>query len=219
MNKSFILLLFLLILPLASASTIQGKIYNLDFQRVTEGIVTINTEPLQTYILEDGTYTFQVPKGTYIITATQYQNQYPIAEINQTINLNSEGTFNLDLIVYPIITTEFEDIENIDVSIPEDYIQVKTSFIYYILALILFMLFLFIYKKHYEKIKLNTIPDELEKNIIKFIQEEKTTSQLDIRNKFPQYSEAKISLVITKLEKENKIKKIKHGRANIISIK
>ena len=56
-------------------------------------------------------------------------------------------------------------------------------------------------------------------NVLEFIQKNQLCSVKEIRTKFPAYSEAKISLIIKKLEAEDKIQKYKKGRANIISIK
>ena len=57
-------------------------------------------------------------------------------------------------------------------------------------------------------------PDELEK-VLAFIKAHRRVTQKDIRKEFP-LSEAKISLIITDLESQAKVRKIKKGRGNII---
>ena len=60
--------------------------------------------------------------------------------------------------------------------------------------------------------------DEDLNNIYNIIKKEKRITQKELR-KNSSLSEAKISLIITQLEKENKIQKIKKGRINIIIFK
>ena len=57
-------------------------------------------------------------------------------------------------------------------------------------------------------------PDELDK-VLAFIKAHKRVTQKDIRKEFP-LSEAKISLIITDLESQGKVRKIKKGRGNIV---
>lgn len=52
--------------------------------------------------------------------------------------------------------------------------------------------------------------------ILNFIRQEKHTTQKNIRDKFPEFSEAKVSLIITDLEDQKKVRKIKRGRGNVI---
>ncbi len=58
--------------------------------------------------------------------------------------------------------------------------------------------------------------DPLKEKILRLLQEhDKRMSQKELRKQFP-FSEAKMSLAITELENEGKIKKIKKGRSNIL---
>lgn len=243
MKLIYLILIVILTLPIVSGATLQGTIYDLSFNKAQNTIITINTSPIQTKVLENGNYQFEVKEGTYLISANKYQNNILVEHINQTIIINSDGRFILDLILYPIEQPE-EFIDINDYTNLSDYFNNQTdnqpSLIKLILVLLLGFLIItstyMIVRKTTEKVKIKlakrktkhvitkeeldkykTESEKLEKDILEFINEQNTTSQLDIRTKFPQYSEAKISLIITKLESENKIKKIKHGRANIIS--
>jgi len=61
--------------------------------------------------------------------------------------------------------------------------------------------------------------DNLTKSILEFIKQQGSrTTQKDIRKHFPS-SEAKISLILTQLEYEGKIQKVKKGRGNVIITK
>lgn len=53
------------------------------------------------------------------------------------------------------------------------------------------------------------------KKYVDYLKKEKRTTQKEMRKQFPD-SEAKISLVLTELESQGKIQKIKRGRANVI---
>lgn len=63
--------------------------------------------------------------------------------------------------------------------------------------------------------KIKELHDDIEK-IFNFIRQEKHTTQKNIRDKFPEFSEAKVSLIITDLEDQKKVRKIKRGRGNVI---
>ncbi len=64
----------------------------------------------------------------------------------------------------------------------------------------------------------NSFEDELKQRVYAIIIEEKRIRQKDLRKKFP-YSEAKISLILSELQEEGKIRKIKKGRGNIVLLK
>jgi uncharacterized membrane protein len=51
--------------------------------------------------------------------------------------------------------------------------------------------------------------------VLAFIRSHKRVTQKEIRKSFPM-SEAKISLIITDLESQGKVRKIKKGRGNVI---
>ncbi|MDD3175564.1 MAG: hypothetical protein PHU51_03735 [Candidatus Nanoarchaeia archaeon] len=210
------LILLLLLIPLVSGATITGTIYDLSFNKVSTAVVSINTDPIQTMVPQNGKYSFTVPPGEYLIEAKQYDSGIITSEISQDITFSQEGTYNLDLMLYPI--TQIEELEQLDnyTNIFEETETTNLIPIYIILFLLIIITSYYFITK---KTKSTPFEDQLENNILLFIEEQKTTSQLDIRTKFPQFSEAKISLIIKKLESEEKIKKIKHGRANIISLK
>jgi uncharacterized membrane protein len=63
-------------------------------------------------------------------------------------------------------------------------------------------------------------PSATDKELIKqFIRTHSPTTQKDVRQAFPLLSEAKISLIISELEHDGRVRKIKKGRGNIISNK
>ena len=52
----YLFLLVLLLIPLGSAATITGTIYDYSLQPVTNAIVSINTVPEQTTVTQEGQY-------------------------------------------------------------------------------------------------------------------------------------------------------------------
>jgi uncharacterized membrane protein len=73
--------------------------------------------------------------------------------------------------------------------------------------------------KEVEKTTKQAEVSDLAKDVLDFIKKENgRTTQKDIRKHFPS-SEAKISLIISELEDNGIVKRIKKGRGNIIVLK
>ena len=85
----------------------------------------------------------------------------------------------------------------------------------YLIVFVLVILILFFSFKVGNKKEIKIDDDDSLNSVYNFIKKEKRTTQKEIR-KGSSLSEAKISLIITQLEKEGKIQKIKKGRSNII---
>ncbi len=201
---TLILTIFLLNIPLISAAEIYGDIYNINLDLAQNTILKINTIPEQTHVSKDGSYTFTINPGDYIISAEYIKNNKKYT-IYHEIKIIEEGSYVLDLILLP--------------HSPEPYTPEEPqgiSYWWYVGIIIIIAILIMVF---YIKRKPNKKPieeDDLAKKVIKFIKEEGgRTTQKDIRKKFPM-SEAKISLVITELEHKGKVKKIKKGRGNII---
>ncbi len=65
------LLILMLVLPLISAATLTGSIYNYGLELEKDVLVQINTTPPQKYLAKDGHYTLQVPAGSYTLIANK----------------------------------------------------------------------------------------------------------------------------------------------------
>ncbi|MBW2973095.1 hypothetical protein KY346_01745 [Candidatus Woesearchaeota archaeon] len=226
--RSIILpVLLILAANMVFAANIQGSIYDIELNELSDVIVEIDTTPKQSFVAKDGRYSFDVPLGDYIILA---KNGQGIAE--EKITITDDGTYNIDLILFPDFSEEEEILNDSDLEIGTDYTDVteKNYSRYYLLAFVLVLIIIIAVILHYKK-KLETglkkelkeikktTKEDLEadlKELISFIKKEGgRTTQKDIRRNFPQ-SEAKISLMIAELEHKGKIKKIKKGRGNII---
>jgi len=222
-------ILLILASSMAFAANIEGTIYDIELNTAKDVIVEIDTTPKQSFVSKNGTYSFDVPIGEYIITAKHEQD---IAQ--EKIIIKDDGDYNIDLILFPDFSEEVEILNesDLDVSTFEETDQKNYSLFYllgFIIVMIILIAIIFNYKKKLEtkltqeikEIKHIKKEDELEadlKELVAFIKKEGgRTTQKDLRKHFPQ-SEAKISLMVAELEHKGKIKKIKKGRGNIITL-
>ncbi|MBI2656655.1 hypothetical protein HYX03_02865 [Candidatus Woesearchaeota archaeon] len=216
----------------ASAATIHGTAYDLSLKKLGNARVEINTTPKQLIVAQNGSYSFNVPDGSYTIKAQLLQKNSLIASVQENITVKEDGSYVLDLILFPDIE---EGIEGIDIDLNENIAETRNNGILigiFILAVFVIVLALFIYFKKTKSKKQQVIiagpkdePKIAEKEgdylnqmteIIK--KEGGRTTQKDIRKQIP-LSEAKISLMIAELEHKGVIEKIKKGRGNIIILK
>lgn len=199
------ILLIILLSPISLAATIHGIVYEISLDPVKNIVVEIDTHPAQRLVSKTGSYSFEVPKGNYIITAKKTTASEPLTQENITV-LTESGAYVVDLFIFP----EFEEK------------QQKTSYLSYIIVLILIAISAFIiYKKYKKPKKIQEEPqqDDLLKKVVEIIKNnEGRITQKELRKHFP-LSEAKVSLIITQLEKEGKLEKIKKGRGNILILK
>jgi len=214
MKALIILILFsLLIINNVSAATIHGSVYDISLNKVKDIIIEIDSVPVQRFISNDGSYSFELSNGNYRITAKILPNT-KIAE--ESININSDGSFNIDLFI-DINIPESELLNDInedytkDLSIKEN----SNNIIKALGILIIFIIILYGFFYHKKKSK-ETETDDISLEVIKIIKSGGgRITQKDLRKHFP-LSEAKISLVISELESKGMLKKIKKGRGNII---
>jgi len=229
-NKILIwLIAFLFLANFASAATIYGTVYDLSLNKVNNARVEISSVPKQFMVAQNGTYSFNVPNGAYIINAQKIQKGTIISSVQENITIKQSGIYVLDLILFPDIEEGVEDV-NIDINgIPESNNNAFAAAIIIIIFLIAALTY-FIYRKINQKKELpmggkeehkqgNIIEGEEIDEIIKLLKKEGgRATQKEIRKEIP-LSEAKISLMIAELEHKGIVEKIKKGRGNIIILK
>lgn len=209
MKRLTIFLLILMIIPCVSAATIQGSIYNLDLEKESNIFVEINTEPIQKHLSTEGTYSFTVNQGEYILKAYDKYNEQITEE---EITITQEGEYLIDLFLFPNLEEDKLDINDSDFNIYEEETED-----YWPIPLITIMIFLIAMAAKRRR-KKKQKEDKLETKVIHIIKKQGgRITQKELRKKFP-LSEAKISLVLTDLENQKKIKKIKKGRSNVIKL-
>ncbi len=213
----------LFLITLVTAATIHGTIYDLSLKKTNNARVEINTSPKQFLVAQNGTYSFNVPNGAYAIKAQLIQKNTVIASVQENITIKQDGTYVLDLILFPDIE---EGVEEIEIDVNENIVETKKNkniLIGSILLLTLGIALMIIYYfRKIEKQEKESLKEEYEddlQQIMKIIKQEGgRTTQKEIRKQIP-LSEAKISLMIAELEHKGIIEKIKKGRGNIIILK
>ena len=226
--KLIFLFVFLAIISNAViAATIYGNIYDLSLSKVLGASVEVNTTPQQYFVSKDGSYSFDIPNGFYIIKA-ELRNNGIVAFESRNISVNQEGNYVIDLILFPSFEEEDDISQDIEITIPETEEKSFASLFALILVFVIGAIVYFIFKGKKEK-KSNeenkdtkeTLEDSkkyLDKIVDIIEKEAGRTTQKQIRKEIP-LSEAKISLMIAELEYKGVIEKIKKGRGNIIILK
>jgi uncharacterized membrane protein len=183
--------------------------------------IEVNTAPRQIIVAKEGSYSFSVPNGEYILTATQQNNGIIAASARENISVVDDGAFTVDLILFPALDEEEKLLEEPIVDVNIDEPNATPMFIGFILLILLILIAFYLKSKKTEKKEkaVVIVPQVEEDDVAKVIsiikKEGGRCTQKDIRKQMP-LSEGKISLIITQLESEDKIKKIKKGRGNII---
>ena len=228
-------LIMLLCIPFAYSASISGVVYDYSLDIVENALVSVADE---VDITENGEYHFELDMGEYVISAKQF-DQYGnlVAHTNSTILIDKDKDYVLDLILFENLDDDLLDAPEFDDELYENGDENDAWL--WILGIIVFGSLVFFMKRRVKKSKdgLNEVSDSgddkvseavditelgestLKDEILKFIKEnDGRTTQKAIRTKFPS-SEAKISLVLTELEHEDVITKVKKGRTNVVLLK
>jgi uncharacterized membrane protein len=238
--KAIFLTILILSCSLVYAATLQGTIYGSTLLVEPDVLVEISSTPAQKYLAKSGKYEFTLPQGEYILTARK-----GFLTITEEVNILQEGTFTLDLFLLPDFTDEDELWQETDENFftNEDVTSLSTPLtrkdLSYIVAGFVFLLAIFrIYRAHRKygslrifkkrlrteraktieehKADLATEPGHLENAIAIIKKHDGRISQKQLRREMLYISEAKVSLILTELEHQNKIEKVKKGRGNVI---
>lgn len=223
-NIVFMTIILLIVLPallilnitLTRAATVSGNVYGPSLELLKETVIKVNSTPEQTIVAKDGSYSFELPLGVYKIEAKYYGKDYNLYD-KENINLDNNGSYIIDLILLEPAEGDVFINDSLlgDIS---SMLETKNnlSWMWWLLSIPIVVIVIFVFiiltKK---KTKKEIEPDEVKQRILEIIKKEKRIKQKDLRKTIGM-SEAKISLVITELEDEGKVKKIKKGRGNII---
>ena len=248
MNKKIIhkiILLFGLLLlittlfsTIVSAAALKGTIYNEELAIENNVLVEINTVPVQRALSAEGSYSFELPPGNYILTARKGSDI-----ITEEVEIITDGEYVFDLFLLPDFVDEDELWQDTDEQLfTEDELAAENrTWAYFVLgAIILFALWriskarkkygsLWKFRKHHQMEAKKTLEQHKEEiaqepgyvdEVIEVIKKhDGRISQLELRREMLHLSEAKISLIVTELEHKNLIEKVKKGRGNVILLK
>jgi uncharacterized membrane protein len=219
--------LLLSILPV-HAATIFGTVYDFDLQQVDNVRISINTTPGQQLIATSGRYSINVPPGDYLITAEQLQAGNVIASTEEVVTITKEGSYVIDLIVFPSFDEELLNDSDLVIDDMSETPSWNAAIIGLIIGLILILIVIMyrvtnilsrVKKSLKPEEKQQTTPKDLQQLIDLIKSNDNRVTQKELRQRLPQLSEAKISLMIADLEKRGVVEKIKKGRGNIIILK
>ncbi|MBW3018404.1 hypothetical protein KY325_04545 [Candidatus Woesearchaeota archaeon] len=229
-------LVALVLVSTVQAAVLQGVVYDYTLHRINNAEVQLDGEK---DVTENGEFRFEVSPGKYTITAKRYsETGRLISSETDEIEIKEDKTYVLDLILFESLEEDeelLEETEKIDVSMEEEVSPLVGAYLLlfkiFIAVIVVYFAYWLIKRMKRKKVGKEIIggeePAEKRKQekaekddadkILEFIKHEGgRVTQLDIRKKYPSYSEAKISLIMTDLEERKKIRKIKKGRGNII---
>ncbi len=220
--------LLLLVYPVNGA-IIHGTVYSWDnLEPLPKAIVTINTTPEQRVVAENGTYSFVVPPGTYVIRAYYYSHGELELYDEENVTVKGNGTYVLDLILFPYLSNISEEIPKIQVSLSggEGNSQFPVGLVVFLVVLAsVFGVWYFgrgRLRKREEVIAESKdeeeMPEDLRRAVEIIKKEGGRITQKELRKRLG-YSEAKVSLIIADLERRGIVEKVKKGRGNIIFLK
>lgn len=229
-------ILFILGISLVSATTITGTAYDLELTNLNTTIFELSNPvsgETQKFVSKDSTYSFEVTDGTYQLVATHNT----LVSVD-TIIVSGETDIIHDIIILDDLSDLDELLTDTDEELVSDYDVLPPTIPLWI-PLLGIMILIFLVAIAYalrqkssdthrhdpdtgnppmessEK-NLDDLEIDLKRDVLSFIdQQQGRTTQKLIRKQFS-YSEAKISLVLSELEHDGIIKKIKKGRSNII---
>lgn len=116
MRKPSAFLAFLLYLAPAfvGSAIVRGVVYDWSTLDPAEDVVVeINTTPLQRMVAINGSYSFEVPKGSFLLEAKQVNKGKTIASAQEAVVVAEEGVYSIDLIIWPLegVLPELEVLE------------------------------------------------------------------------------------------------------------
>ncbi len=212
-KKLLTLILLILILPVNGA-VIKGNIYSWELNKIG-AIVEINTTPKQRIVALNGSYMFEIPLGTYEIKAYSIDGNL---FCNETVNVTRNGTYTIDLILFPRLEESKLNITELDFAFERES-GIDQTIIYVVIAICSFSaLITYTLFRIFRRKRIDILSNDL-KIVLELIKSAGgRITQKELREKLG-WSEAKLSLVLSDLERRGLIEKYKKGRGNIIFLK
>ncbi|MEZ5334111.1 MAG: hypothetical protein R2741_02155 [Methanolobus sp.] len=97
----------------ADIATVHGVAYEWStFEPLDNAIVEVNSTPEQSMVAKYGVYSFELPNGSYRITASYYEDDQLTYYAEDTIEVSDEGTYVLDLLLLPSYSSSEEQVIN-----------------------------------------------------------------------------------------------------------
>lgn len=229
-----LLLMFLIIIPSTLGAHVYGTVYDLSLEPVPGAVVEVNTTPSQRYLSSDGLYGFDLQPGSYLLTASELRAESVIAFAEEEVVVESEGSFVLDLILYPEILDESELLDpDVLALVEEDFeetplwFMISVSVAVTLIIIVMVILIVLKGKALVEMFKIAAVslrkkqephadmPPDLQEAYILISAAGGRITQRELRKKIP-LSEAKVSLMVAELVELGYVKKFRRGRGNVL---
>lgn len=228
-------LLVLLVMPLlmqpALCARLHGTAYDIGLEVAGGAILKVNSTPIQTIVMPNGTYSLELSPGTYSLYASYSEKGRLIMEDLQNVTIAADGDYAIDMILIPVFgisedyfSGEFDlDINETAADGQEAGAKNGDSAPLMIAALaiaavIAIALFAANKKRKPAGGGPSSLPEDLDKVMSILRSDGGRMNQTDLRARLP-YSEAKVSLMLSDLEERGLVERFKKGRGNIIRIK
>ncbi len=214
--------IMVLILGVANAASIHGEVYAIDgFDNLNNSIIKISGEENHQLMIKEGNYSIELKEGEYVIEGFYYEKEELIYYAKYELKVGAES-LRFDVVLFS--EEIFKDVPSIyidEIELEELEIEKENNFMYLWVGIgitIILFVVLFLLKTKIKKAK----PEELDadcKTVLKIVNEnEGRITQKEIRE-ILNWSDSKLSLVVSELEQLELIKRIKKGRENIIKVK
>ncbi|WP_048085772.1 helix-turn-helix transcriptional regulator [Archaeoglobus veneficus] len=94
------------------AATIHGVIYNWEnLEPLPKAVVIVNTTPEQRLVTKDGTYSFNLSPGNYVIKAFYYRDGKLELYAEENVTITDDGDYIHDIILFPPLEFSVEEPE------------------------------------------------------------------------------------------------------------
>lgn len=221
----FVIAVFILSVDTVAAARVHGTIYEWHTLEPLENVIIyVNSTPSQRVVAKNGFYEFELNNGNYQIVVKYYKNNKLVYRCNESIVIESEGNFTLDLIMFPDIDLNESLFADEDVNFRIDQFLGKEDngnlilLSIFLVSIVSLLILIMLWKKKESDEEISEIPDDLRETIEIIRDNGGRITQLELRKEL-NYSEAKISLMLADLENRGIIEKFKKGRGNVIILR
>ncbi|MHC1571091.1 MAG: DUF7343 domain-containing protein [Methermicoccaceae archaeon] len=210
--------------PASAAALVHGTIYQWDtLEPLPNVLIDVNTTPHQTVLSKTGTYSLLLQNGTYRINMTYIVDGIPTLSASKTIAVSGNGSYVLDVLLFPVNETTPE--------LYETSTQSETSFPWVVLVLgvlaVLLPVLTYAYRSGWVRLRTtepppknepSELPDDITQALEIIAQAGGRITQRELRERLGG-SEARVSLLVSELVHRGLVEKVKVGRGNVIYLK
>ena len=198
----------LLFVSFCSAAYVYGDMYTHDLEKLNETTIRIEGRFSYQLVTEKANYSIFLPEGEYTISASSFDEDGNLALYAEERIKVGEQNQQMDLVLQPV--NEYDN-----------------TLLYAGLLLLIVIIFLWTNSKFHPKkvpepekkkmpVRKKIELDEDAKKVLQVLDSfEKRATQKELRTAL-NFSDTKLSLILTELEHLGHIKKFKRGRANIV---